>query len=359
MKCELQSKGRIKMAQYDDLYLRNTLNDTGNIPRKGAMSSSPDIIPWGLDPQPDPKKYFTDNYTQDVGKPLIADFRNYLYIRAKNLGNVASSGEVFLYWSPSSLLLYPSQWKVNSMKTSSGAGSVSMKDVAPSGIGVAEDAFTWSPSMPGGNFHYCLIGRVATDRHPNPIPNTGDIKDFAAWVAENGGIGWRNVSVVNAGAPTLALSTNYDQGPSKAEVTFAVTCDNCPIGKSWVSFSSATVLPDSQQPVFIPKTLIDQQGKVIGVKRQVPAGWNTTFTINYWSDVKPPEGWNIALEGTVTSDDVEDKALYKLGHTAQELGWGNGIHVAENGELAPLVQVIGPKHLIVVGQCVARHGNGV
>lgn len=346
------------MAKYEDLYLRNTLMDQGNIPRQGALSSSPDIIPWGVEPQPDPQTFFSGNYNQDVGKGLMADLGNYLYVRAKNLGTSASTGEVFLYWSQSSLLLYPDQWKVNAMPTNTGAKSVKISNVAAGQIGVTKDAFVWKPSMPGGNFHYCLIGRVSTEKNPNPIPATGDIKDFAAWVAANGGIGWRNVAIVPAGtSQALTLESNYDQGETPGEINFTATCNGCPINQSWVQFSSATPLPDGKV-VSIPKTQIDQEGKIIGVKRYVPANWKTTFVINYWANAGPLPGWNIDVTGAVLVDSSE-KALYKLAHSVHEMGWQNAIHVDERGEHELLAKVIGPKRMIVVGQAVMRNGKGL
>jgi hypothetical protein len=347
------------MAQYTDLYLRNTLKDTGNVPRQGAMSSSPDIIPWGTDLQidPPPQTYFSGNYNTDPGRGLIADAWNYLYLRSKNLGSNPSTGDAYLYWAPSSLLLYPDQWKVNAMTTSSGAKSVKLNNVAAQAIGVTTDPFKWQPAMPGGNFHYCLIGRVATEANPNPIPNTGDIQDFAAWVAANGGIGWRNVSVVSAGSPQVTLSANYDQGAAASDVNFQAVCTGCPLKQSWVQFSSGTPLPDGKY-VSIPKTLIESEGQIIGVKRTVPAGWKTTFNINYWANANPLPGWNIDVYGAVVVEESQ-KALYALAHSFDEIGWGHAVHVDEKGVRDLFSKVMGPRKMIVIGEAVMRNGKGL
>jgi len=345
------------MAQYTDLYLRNTLADTGNLPRQGAMSASPDIIPWGLDLQPDPQTYFSGNYTTDPGKSLIADAWNYLYLRSKNLGPNPSTGDAYLYWAPSSLLLYPDQWKVNALTTSGGAKFAKLSNIASQAIGVTKDPYKWQPAMPGGNFHYCLIGRVATEANPNPIPNTGDIKDFAAWVAQSGGIGWRNVAVVNAGSPQVTLTANYDQGDTASDVNFQAVCTGCPLNQSSVQFSSPDQLPDGKY-VSIPKTSIVSEGQIIGVKRYVPAGWKTTFNINYWATANPLPGWNIDVFGAVVVE-TSQKALYALAHSVEEMGWGHAVHIDENGERDLLSRVMGPRKMIVIGEAVMRHGTGL
>ena len=314
------------MATYDDLYLRNTTQDQGTIPRQGALCSSPDIIPWGLDLQKDPK-YFIDHFGEDVGKPLIANGGNYLYVRSKNLGTAASTGRVYLYWAQSSLLLYPSQWKNQKMLTSSGQDYVELKDVGAGQIGVTADAFRWTPAMPGGNFHYCLIGRVSTAKHDNPIDQTEIIQNFAGWVAKNGGIGWRNISVVNAGSPTLTIESNYDQGSEPGLISFTAKCTGCPLEKSWVQFSSATPLPDGKY-VFIEKSKITQDGQIFGVERQVPANWKTTFVINYWADAPPLPDWNVEVSGSYVPSMAETE-LYRYAFTLEELGWQNAIHFTD------------------------------
>jgi hypothetical protein len=48
-----------------------------------------------------------------------------------------------------------------------------------------------------------------------------------------------------------------------------------------------------------------------------------------------------------------------MAHTAEQLGWANALHVDEKGEYELLSTVLGPKRLIVVGECVLRNGHGL
>jgi hypothetical protein len=345
------------MAQYTDLYLRGKLGETGTMPR-GASSSSPDIIPWGLTPKNDPQTFFSGNYGSDVGVPLTADATNCLYIRAKNLGTPTTSGDAFLYYAKSSLLLYPDQWKNQALKTNTGASSVRLENIGAGLIGVTKDAYNWVPSVPPDNYHYCLIGRITTAANPNPIPATGSITDFAAWVAQNGGIGWRNVSIVDAGSPTLTMQTVYDQGDTPGDISFTMTCNDCPVNQSWVQFSSSTPIPGGEI-ISIPKTLIDQQGKIIGVKRKVPANWKTTFNINYWTNAGPGPNWGLDLEGVLVVA-AEQKELFELAMTHSELGWHKAVWFNEKGERETLEHTMkGPSRGIRFGEAVMRNGRGI
>ena len=83
------------MATYDDLYIRSTLTDPGNIPRSGVgLSSSPDVIPYGIMPVDTPVTFFTNNFNQVVSKDLVYNAPNYVYLRGKNLYNGARTGNM-------------------------------------------------------------------------------------------------------------------------------------------------------------------------------------------------------------------------------------------------------------------------
>lgn len=340
------------MAQYQDILVRNSLTDQGIIPRTGAMSHSPDIIPYGQEPVVDPQKFFSGNYDQDVGKDLVAGAQNYLYLRGKNLGTDASSGEAYLYYAKSSLLLYPDQWESNQLKTSAGKDSVPVSADAGK-IAVTNDPFTWQPDVPGAGWHYCLIGRVATKKNPNPIPGTGDIQSFAAWVAQNGGIGWRNVAVVSAGAPTWTNEIQYDQGPKEDNVKFFVTCTNVPLG-TYVSFSSGTPNPGGI-PISLPKTEVTQNPSfIVGMQTKVAAGYSTKISYSYWSEGHaPPKGFKITLSAAIVVP-PSNTALYNLAYEPGALGFDKVLDYTPEGELVEADRGgIGPSRMIILGDQVA------
>jgi hypothetical protein len=329
------------MANYNDLFLRDNTSDTGSIPANPPVSTSPDIIPYGTSPVTDPTTFFTGNYGSDVGQDLIANAQNYLYMRAKNLAAGAESGTVSLYYSKASLLLYPSLWQSNILQTSDGATSVPISASTTGAIAVATNPFTWVPQAISGD-HYCLIGRIVTATNPNPIPATGNIQDFATYIANNRGMGWRNVAITTAGSPTFTQNVNYDQGTQGGAMSVLITCTNVPVGAQ-VSFSSGT--PGPTPPVNLPQTTVTNAGSFIaGVSTTIPANWTSNISYSYWANgTTPLPGWSIAL--SVVYFVPGGNSLYKLGKTFAQLGLKEEEHL-------PAIQSqigIGPVRGIIVG----------
>lgn len=333
------------MSQYDDVLLRDNLSDTGVIPTPGALSHSPDIIPYGLEPENDPQKFFSGNYGSDVGKDLVANARNYFYVRGKNLGQKSTSGSFYLYYSKASLLLYPNQWQNNALKTSTGESSVPF-NVNSNKIAVATDPFTWVPQIISGD-HYCMVGRVVTPDHPNEIPPTGDIQDFAGWVANNGGICWRNVAVVDTGSPTWTQNVDYDQGVAGDKVQFIITCTNVPVGAK-VSFSAGTPGPTPLIDLQ-PTAVTNSTSFVVGVECDVPANYKTNISYSYWANGAPPKGFSIKMSAQVVVP--PGHANYAFARTLEEVGIPKKSDDPEHHKmLNALHDSIGPSKVIVVGE---------
>lgn len=301
---------------YNDLFLRANLNDSGAIPAAGPLSTSPDIIPYGNAPVTDPQDFFSANYGSDVGKDLIANTANYLYMRVKNLNAGNVNGNLSLYYSKASLLLYPSLWKENILSTSDGNTSVPIQSAASGIVTVGTDPFTWSPQMIQGD-HYCLIGRVVTPAHPNPVPDTGSIQDFAAYISNNRAMGWRNVTVVDNGSPTFSTSVDYMQGTQASTMLILLTTTNIPIGAE-VGFSCGT--PGPQPIINLPKSKVtDPSSFIIGISSLVPAGWESSITYSYWANgTTPLPGWSIGLKIVYLVE--ADNPLFNFGYSFDELG---------------------------------------
>lgn len=329
------------MSVYTDLFLRANLQDTGSIPATGTPSSSPDIIPYGTAPVNDPGKFFSDNYGSDVGQNLLANAQNYIYVRSKNLGTVAEAGTVSLYYAKASLLLYPSLWQNNILQTSNGLTAVPISAPKANGIAVTTNPFTWQPQMISGD-HYCMIGQIVTPNNPNPIPPTGGIQDFAAWITNNRGMGWRNVAIVDNGSPTFVQSVQYDQGNLSGAMSVLITCTNVPVGAS-VAFSAGT--PGPVPLVNLPPTQVTNAGSfVVGVSTNIPANWSSELTYSYWGNgTTPLPGWSIAM--SVIYIVPSDNPLFELGLTLEELGLDGEEHLRSLNESLG----IGPKRGILVG----------
>jgi hypothetical protein len=213
------------MPTYDDIYMRDGLDDSGQIPYAGrSASESPDIIP--AQNQVITAASLIASYgSQPSGTNINTQQNNNIYVRAKNLGASAGSGTISLYYTSSSVLLTPAQWMNNIIKNASGQSAISIVDangnpsLAANAIGVGSSAFSFiAPPVPQG-FHYCLIAQVVTSAHPNPIPS-GSFANTAAfikWVVDNPGTSWRNVNIVPATLPAYQQGANFTNLDAAAE----------------------------------------------------------------------------------------------------------------------------------------------
>ena len=321
--------------QWDDILIRDSLSDTGKYPTSGTLSHSPDIIPFGTSPIQDPTTLIdATHWEKDLGKNLTANATNYLYVRGENLANKAQTGNMYLYYSKASLLLYPNQWATNGLKTSAGADHVPVSAAAIGDKVVTNDPFTWIPQMISGD-HYCLVSRVSTPDHPAIIPHTGDIQSFSKFISDNPDFAWRNVAVVDSGAPTWTTTVEYNQGTQASEMHFLITCKNVPVGAG-VAFSSGT--PGPNPVVNLPMTNVtDDQSFIAGMVSSVPANWNTNISYSYFAHgTTPKKGFSITMNAVYIVP--PDNELFERAATAEELG------LPEN-----LAAAIGPQKGIIVG----------
>lgn len=306
------------MGNYNDIYMRAYLNDPGNVPRSQAqpLSASPDLIPIGMQPVA-PDTLLTDpSWNSVYNNSLVINSKNYLYMRAQNLGSQATTGTFSLYFSKASLLLWPSVWSANQMKTDGGADTQNVL-INPGQRGVTPSAFIWKPEQLV-NDHYCLVGMVSTPQHPATPPPDGNIRDFASWIANNGSFAWHNVSVVNAGAPTWQKSTYYEQGGVTEDVYFQLNCSNLPEG-SQVAFSCGEA--GANPPINLkPTTVSTSPSFTTGVISNVQGSFKGDITYSYWAKdgSPPPPGFDITLKAISLS--ASSDALYKYSSTLQELG---------------------------------------
>lgn len=252
--------------------------------------------------------------------------------------NGAEDGDFYLYYAKCNLFLYPSIWKDNKIKTSDQKDHVHVQADGYGDIVVTDDPFQWSHSMPVKD-HYCLISRVVTKSHPNPIPEVGDIDNFAKYVTEHPDIAQRNVAFVNAETPTFSKSPKYTQGSKEEKVHFLLACTECPVG-SEVAFSCGAPGPDPL--IDMPRTKItDPSYQSFGIKSKVPAGFESDITFSYWSNGgKPGKGFKIKISAIhVVSQGNE---LYARAADPVELGFPQN-----------LLEEFGPEKAIQLGAFTA------
>lgn len=221
------------MAQYQDIYMRDYVGDTGQVPSDTRMgvSQSPDIIPYGPNPDTNYQADFAANYNGPFGyiQNVNPAAYNYIYVRGFNAFPTAQTGSINLYWSPASLLLWPQGWIANRIANTNGTQSATIASTAPNTVCVGRGAFYWHPGSLSAGDHFCLISQVVTQQDPNVFPTT--IADFAQWVANNANIAWRNVNLVSAPAPQYSAFVSMQNPVAEVnQFTLTVTCTAVPDG---------------------------------------------------------------------------------------------------------------------------------
>ncbi|MET3824624.1 MULTISPECIES: hypothetical protein [Sphingomonas] len=274
------------MAQYTGVLVRQNLQDQGAMPRTGGWTASPDVFSVGTQPTTNPQATYgsTTSYATDPTQPVVQNAPNYIYLRGKNLGTAATTGEAQLFYAPQSLFLYPVQWMNNQITTSTGANVSTIASMAPNAIGVTTDAFRWTP--PTTSEHYCLVGFISTADFPfssqQPPAAVSSMDQLAAWIGSTGGAGWHNVQWATNSA-TFTNTTPYPASSTAATVQLALTCTGLPVG-SQVSFSSATPLPDGTY-LNLPLTTVPTTGQIgFFIVANVPANWSTTISYSYYAN---------------------------------------------------------------------------
>lgn len=199
------------MTIYNDLYIRDAYSDTGVIPSSGDAYMSPDIIPFRekmLD-------WSTANSTYagpDIGKSILNNAVNNIYVRCKNLNTIAGSGKVSLYYANFSLILLPNTWTrvmssggVSSLSVVDGSGNTS---ISAGSVALSNPSF-YLTGLPG-NFHYCFIAVIQTTTHPVNIPTQfSSNAEFVQWVQNNPSIGWRNISYSSNSVTQIFRTYNF------------------------------------------------------------------------------------------------------------------------------------------------------
>ena len=214
------------MPVYNDIYARDALDDIGNIPYAGRTAYySPDIIPQQQTQQP--LAWFTNTWSQGPGLNVISGVNNYVYVRGKNLATAASSGTVYLYCTPTSLLVNVSSWSNNPVSTGMGPSATLVNinnntQIAAGAICVGNTPFLLNQiALPG--FNYCLVTRVVTPNNPNPIPvSFSNSSQFVNWVVDNPNVAWRNITIVPSTNNAISQSQNYENLDSTSETYWFV-----------------------------------------------------------------------------------------------------------------------------------------
>jgi hypothetical protein len=329
-------------TQWSDLLIRKALDDSGKVPYQGGTwTNSPDIIPTGTQVVANPAQAFgASTYNQDLGKPTVQYQPNYFYVRAKNLSSGAQTGQIYLYYCPQNLFLFPSLWTSNQLKTSSGKDNVAVSAAKNGDVAVVGEPFTF---LPTSDVHSCLIARVTTPTNPNPLPNDGDFQDFNAlgqYVMNHPNVGWRNVVLVSANIPTFTNYFTIDTTPmapnSNGLFLIGISYSNLTVG-SQLAFSAGTPIPsgpDAGKVIQLVQTAVTQSDGSLGTSYlTIPAGWKTQVSFSYWAQTPIRAGWKVQFYAILVTDGTSP--LFEHASPIHQLG------VAGLDEKHPLLAATG------------------
>lgn len=160
---------------------------------------------------------------QDPEYYAVASNHDYVYVRIRNRGCVASTGteKVTLYWAKAATSLgWPSNWN-GSVLTSGGfplggvIGTITLPVIQPGNATIV--TFPWNPPNPanyvGGltsdpslfwaeePHHFCLLSRIVAAGDPMTVAETVNL---GANVNNNNNIVWKNLSVVDLDPTNIA-----------------------------------------------------------------------------------------------------------------------------------------------------------
>lgn len=289
------------MSSFKDFVIRDTLSDVGQIPStSGVAYYSPDIIPWGTGSASDPQATFGGNHFDTrYAQNLEARVENHVYARVTNQSDSNNTGQLYLYWSPSTLFPHPDQWQENKLVTADGHDSITFDSVAPGAKVVTPRSMIFTPPYQPDGFHYCLFARIASAAHPNTVPQNWTNETLVQWVVNNPGVAWHNVTVLNDTAANYYeqrfIFGNADD--HQRDFFFAATYTGLPMGTVSRIVCSDPEIDDSKTLTkdpfthTVPATLAGNFTGSVQLQLTLPSGthWPTT-TGNPWPE--PPIHFN-------------------------------------------------------------------
>lgn len=274
---------------YEDVMMRDNFTDFGQSKVSGCLCASPDMIPTNQ-PIDNYQTVLKDNWYADFGQN-VKNGANYIYTRSRNLSKWNCTYKIYLYYCESSLLMYPKQWRGNIIFTMSDKDCAVVKSWQFGEAVVTPEPFLWQPPKIEKDKHYCLIGRVETSAHPNPIPDIAQIDDFAEFIAKNPAYAWRNVSLVDRDASEHSEVLLYEQGNKAGKTYFVIEGEgNAPEG------AYCTLHYEDGQTFIDCKGNLQKAGRVIGTLVDMPADFRGNLVFTYKSDrFNKQSDWSIAI----------------------------------------------------------------
>lgn len=177
-----------------DVYVRDNVGDTGEVPVAGGVSASPDIIVRPAAVADGQAAFGEGSGTENShteGFEAEGGQDNFIYVRMRNRGSSDAAGvRATVYWSEVSTLVTPDSWNL--------IGTTAPIDVPQGDTLEVAPPLTWSKNDIPGTGHYCFVGLLdhAQDEAP-PVPGPTDWEGFRSFIRNQNNVAWRNFNVVD------------------------------------------------------------------------------------------------------------------------------------------------------------------
>lgn len=177
-----------------DVYLRDSIADTGAVPSAGALSTSPDVI---VRPSQvaNPATAFgegsgTEN-DESQGFQAEAGQDNFIYVRVRNRGATAANGvTATVYWSPVATLVTPNLWHL--------VGTTAAINVPTGNVLTVAPELVWPAAQIPATGHYCFMALLDHPQDPAPLlPGPTDWNGFRDLIRNQNNVTWRNFNVID------------------------------------------------------------------------------------------------------------------------------------------------------------------
>jgi hypothetical protein len=291
-------------AKYDDLGLRSQLAST-------PSHVSPDIIPYGQATVPDPSTFFASNWESDVGVGLSAGAPNNIYLRAMNYGREPVEGKGYLHACEATLIAWPSLWRERVLWTGDREDYVVLR-AAPGRVTAGAKPLVFTPPSFNPPVAYCLVGRVSTPAHPNPVPEDGSLLETARYFEEAAASSViRAAAMIGTGLGgafvyTLGLETRAEAVP---HLRLVLQGNHVPLGSKLVLAADA---PGLNPPVEV--RVASYPRFVAGAATKVKAGSSVPVTIRFEAaGSSPPPGAWITLQAFVPVESPGPPRVVRVG----------------------------------------------
>jgi len=262
---DCQKAANFAFSSWYGLQVRANFSDSGNIPRPGNTTNSPDAIVNGQAPLTVKQLIDLWNVYNWDPKPGL---KNYAYGRAQSLNIQVPIDQPVLrmYYSDAGFNPPPSSWiKMSTFEGGNETSPLQGQNVGPIPVGgrsANTDAFGFI--VPGAG-HYCIISVAGSEFFTNnPSDSCGNF-NAVEWITCNGGAGWHNIDVVTAKEAALKY---YNQDATAEHFIFEAHASKVPAGTT-ISLEFADKKLASAYPA--QSTTISNAYQVISTEAEVPA----------------------------------------------------------------------------------------